>query len=372
MRSGIASGELASPVDALMAAVAAVVADAEPGPVLGDEIVLLQRVINQLQAVQLRKLARFDRQGGPEAEGARSTAAWLRYRGNLAGSSAAARVAAARMLPELEETRAAFEAGEITFGHVAVITKCARDVGLERFAEGERILTRMARETDPKNTAYAARYLRSALDPDGALDEWRRDQERRRVHLSQLPGGMFYLEGMLDAMSGVTVQTALESLMKPLAPDDARTAPQRRADALTELARMALDSGTLPSSHGQKPHLVIYANNERLEGLVELAGAGPIPREVALRLTCDAAVTINGQPAKRTASAALRRARERVDRHCLAPGCDAPVRMSECHHYEHWAEGGRGTMDNTGLYCRFHHGKLFHDGFATYKGHGGP
>jgi hypothetical protein len=350
-----------------MAAVATVVAEAEEGPALGDEIVQLQRAMNQLQAVQLRKLRRFDREGGPAAEGARSTTSWLRYRGNMAGSSAAARVAAARMLPELEETRAAFEAGDITFGHVSVITKCARDVGLEQFAEGERILTQMAREADPKAVAYAARYLRSVVDPDGFLEEWRHNQERRRLHMSQMPNGMFHMEGVLDAESGVTVQTALDALMKPRGTEDHRTGPQRRADALTEVARMALDSGNLPSSHGQKPHLVIYANNEELSGLVELAGAGPIPREVALRLTCDAAVTIDGQRAKRTASPALRRARERLDRHCFVEGCDAPPSMLEVHHIKHWADGGETTVANTVLVCRLHHGKLFHDGFPRYK-----
>ena len=266
-----------------MASVAALVAEPESGPVLGDEIVLLQRAVNQLQAVQLRRLGRFDRQGGPLEEGARSAVAWLRHRGNMAGSAAAARVAAARMLPELEETREAFEAGEITFAHVAVITKCARDVGRERFGEGEQILTQLAREADPRRLGYAARYLRSLVDPDGALDEYRDHQERRRFHLGQLPNGMFHAEGLLDAEGGVTLQTALNALMPPRAADDGRTGPQRRADALTELARMALDGGTLPSSHGQRPHLVIYSDSERLEGPVELVGAGTIPRKVALR-----------------------------------------------------------------------------------------
>ena len=336
-------------METLVAAVIAAVAEPQVGPVVGDEIVILQRAINSLQALQLRLIGNFDREGGPEAEGARSAAAWLRYRGNMAGSSAAARVAAARMLPHLDEVRTAFEAGDITFGHVSVITKCARDLGLEQFGEGERVLTGLAREADPKQVAYAARYLRSVLDPDGSLDEFRYDHERRRVHLSQLPSGMFYLEGMLHAEGGVTLQTALDALMRPVAPDDNRTATQRRADALTELARMALDGGALPGSHGQKPHLVIYASNERLEGLVELAGVGPIPREVARRLSCDAQVAIDGQRARRTASAALRRARERIDRHCIAEGCDAPPWMLEVHHVTHWADGGETTIANTML-----------------------
>ena len=61
--------------------------------------------------------------------------------------------------------------------------------------------------------------------------------------------------------------TALDALMRPPTPDDPRTAVQRRADALVELARQALDGGTLPTVGGVRPHLGLLLTPETLLGL---------------------------------------------------------------------------------------------------------
>src|SRR5207248_5561455 len=53
---------------------------------------------------------------------------------------------------------------------------------------------------------------------------------------------------------GATLQTALDALMTPPAADDRRSPRERRADALTEMARRQLDLGELPWVGGQKPH----------------------------------------------------------------------------------------------------------------------
>ena len=84
-------------------------------------------------------------------------------------------------------------------------------------------------------------------------------------------------------------------------------------------------------------------------------------------MTCDAQASIDGQRARRTASAALRRALERRDPRCVVDGCDAPPWMLEVHHRRHWADGGATTLANTALVCRFHHGKVFHEGFTRFK-----
>lgn len=100
---------------------------------------------------------------------------------------------------------------------------------------------------------------------------------------------------------------------------------------------------------------MIFSTDPDLKGMVELASAGPIPREAALRLTCDAAAAVDGQPERRTASPALRRALERLRLTCDAEGCDAPASWCDVHHVEHFAEGGKTTLANSRLYCRRHH-----------------
>ncbi len=351
MRSLVASRNLSE----AQAVIDALLADDDRGPVPGEELVALTRLESKIGALKLRMLRRFERDGGPALDGSLSTVAWLRYRCRMTPAAAGAAVRSARVLPFLPACREALEAGDISTTHAAVITKCAQAVGIERFDDGDRILTDLARNTDPRNLSHAARYLRSVVDPDGAADEYERNHDRRWVHLSQMLDGMFAIQGQLDAEAGVALKTALDALMPPRTPDDKRTAAQRRADALEELAIQRLNAGDLPTSGGQKPHLVVLSTDLDLSGLTVLAGAGPIPREAAERLACDAVAAINGQPERRTFSPSLRRAVEFISRHCDEPGCDAPVGWCDGHHVVEWRNRGKTVLGNAKLYCRRHH-----------------
>ena len=79
-------------------------------------------------------------------------------------------------------------------------------------------------------------------------------------------GSVFRLRGQLDTEGGAALLTALDALMKPPAGDDLRTTPQRRADALVELARLNLAAGELPTVGGVRPHLGILITPETLLG----------------------------------------------------------------------------------------------------------
>ena len=90
---------------------------------------------------------------------------------------------------------------------------------------------------------------------------------------------------------------SLESLTGVPPKDDERTAQQRRADALMELCRRQLDSGTLPRVNGRKPHLMVVAQADTLAGrpgapAPQLEGAGPICVETARRLLCDGSASV--------------------------------------------------------------------------------
>ena len=64
------------------------------------------------------------------------------------------------------------------------------------------------------------------------------------------------LDGVGDAASVEVLLTAIHARSAPTAADD-RTAAQRRFDALIELARRALDSGNLPDTGGERPHVTV-------------------------------------------------------------------------------------------------------------------
>jgi Domain of unknown function (DUF222) len=53
--------------------------------------------------------------------------------------------------------------------------------------------------------------------------------------------GMVAVDGLLEAEAGQTLLAALEPPARPTSAQDARSGSQRRADALTELARRALE-----------------------------------------------------------------------------------------------------------------------------------
>jgi hypothetical protein len=186
--------------------------------------------------------------------------------------------------------------------------------------------------------------------------------------------GVYKLEGQLDAEGGALVKTALEAFIDPSA-DGARTAGQKRADALVELSSQRLGAGLLPP-RGVRSHLAVTTTNETLKRVpesaaAEILGCGTVPGETARRLSCDATVTAleidgDGNPldvgrTRRTVNGRLRQALVERDRGCRFPGCDRPPEWTDAHHIEHWADGGRTSIDNLVLLCRRHHRRV-HEG----------
>ncbi|HEV2069298.1 MAG TPA: DUF222 domain-containing protein, partial [Acidimicrobiales bacterium] len=104
------------------------------------------------------------------------------------------------------------------------------------------------------------------VDPDGAEDHAERQRASRRVHLSQGFGDRWFLDGVLEPISGAIVSDSLRAIADELFEADwaearerlgeaatvadlARTPAQRRHDALVEMARRA---GTAPAD-GRRP-----------------------------------------------------------------------------------------------------------------------
>jgi len=82
-------------------------------------------------------------------------------------------------------------------------------------------------------------------------------------------------------------------------------------------------------------------------------------------LACDSTVTrivfgprsevLDVGRAKRTVTAAQRKAVQARDRFCQFPGCGATSYTMEVHHVKHWVNGGETSVDNSILLCRYHH-----------------
>lgn len=343
---------------------------------LAGDLVELRREIDRLEAQWLRRLAAFDGRGAAAVDGSGSTPSWLRRHCRLAPGAARERVDVARSLDRtLTATGAALADGEISYRHAALISTTTARVPEPIVADAEAILLEAARRLDPRQLGYAARHLRHTLDPDGSLADANAAYERRWFTLSPTWQGMVALDGMLDPEAGARLITAINALAAPR-PGDTRSAAQRRADALVEMADRHLAGGDLPQTGGERPHVNVVIPFETLLQRTGARGAdldwvGPITADTARRLACDAGlariITIgDSEPLDlgrrtRVVSPALRRALLVRDQHCVFPGCDRPWWWCDGHHLQHWANGGETSLTNLALLCRAHH-RAVHEG----------
>jgi hypothetical protein len=324
-------------------------------------------------------------------DGAVSMKAWLRGHCHLSPDEATTVVSTARRLEALPAVAEAFSSGVITARHAKVIASAvtpqrqaqAEAVGVP-LAETDRILADVAVATTPDATARAVRRWVMGIDPDGTLDD-AADVHRSLSMVAGLDGRVF-LRGHLDAVGGELVHAALAALMNGDRPaGDTRNHNERQGHALVALARGALDAGGLPLVRGERPHLRVTIDVESLAaergaaGVAggELAWAGPISPETARRIACDslairvltdsASMPLDSGRAQRTAPAAIRRAVEIRDGHCVFAGCDAPPEWCDVHHEIHWAHGGPTSCENSALLCERHHTSCHEGGFRVAR-----
>jgi len=347
---------------------------------LGERMHQLHRHIAQLQAELVHTIGEFDTIQGYEVDDDyRSTQAWLRHQLRLHPRDAAQLLGMARQLRDLPVVDQAFTDGDISQDHVAVITRTARLAGVEHITPVEQDLVNVALVNDPGRLRIATQHLRYCLDPDAAGRDAVKTYEKRELSVAQTIWGMVGITGLLDPTSGATVMAALDALTPPPRDDDPRTAGQRRADALTEICRTALDSATLPQVNGEKPHLLVTVSYESLLGQLgahpaHLTWTGPISGADARMLACDCAVipavlnsageVLDIGRKTRIWPIAIRRAIELRDRTCQFVGCDIPAQHCDIHHRRHWADGGPTSYEGGVLACRNHHTRAHKYGAA--------
>lgn len=334
--------------------------DAATAAEMGAE---LRRCWQQVQHAQARfshRLRTFDLAHAAAASGALSTAAWLRSQLHMSTNQAAQQVMLARELDRLPETAKALAAGEISYQHAAVIASCARKLGAEVVAEREEILVGCAKEVDPFSLNKVTEHLEHCVDPDGSLGFFERQYQRRTLQLHRTEDGMYALRGIFDREGGALIATGLEALMKPRGSEDARSAGQRRADALVDKFRSQVES----------PQLTVICEPGTLRGekgapAAELRDRLTLPSEVVRRIACDCSfqeghvcadgVEVHLGELQRVVSPRLRRQLELRDGGCSVSGCDEPAGRCEAHHLRHWADGGRTSLENLALLCWGHH-----------------
>jgi hypothetical protein len=360
-----------------------------PDGQIDEDFCELQRASEVLEAEKLRRLREIERRGTFRADGHLSLTAWLADRFGMAWGRAVEQVRVSRALEQMPLTRTALSAGEVSTSSARVLC-AAREAHPETFPAHEAVLLEAARSLPVGQLRRAVTYWAQAVDSERSLREGERLFERRRLHVSQTLEGMVRVDGDLDPECGETLLTALRAILDPNSKHargvDARSAPQRRADALGEICRSWLDTGHRSTVGGERPHVTVTVDLDTLRadapGRAELDHVGPIHPESVRRIACDASVSRvvtagSSEPldvGRRTpvVRAPLRRAIVARDRTCRFPGCDRPHPWCDAHHVEHWAKGGPTSLDHLVLLCRPHHRLVHEGGFRLRRGPDGP
>ena len=224
---------------------------------------------------------------------------------------------------------------------------------------------------------------------------------RHELHLSQGLFGGGEIHGWLDPEALVTISAGLEAFMPAPDPTDGphprRTAAQRRACALTDLASWGLGGErSTPPDDGEPDDVPVplvrprsgvtanvtidlrtFAGDRRfddLDGFDLRIDRWTMSRSVAEQLLCDSGLVATLLDGRRTLldasdrseqfSSAQRRALAVRDGGCVFPGCDRPPKHCDAHHLCPKAHGGTDRVHDAALVCRFHH-RLLHRGWSV-------
>ncbi|GGO32068.1 HNH endonuclease signature motif containing protein [Micromonospora parathelypteridis] len=366
------------------------------------------RLEQRLAAVKLALIRELDARGTARAQGASSTAVWLRDRLRLT-------VPTARRLVDLAAAldignpgvRHALASADITLDQARVIADTVTTVHMSAGAEAADkaigVLVDWAGQFDPALLRKLSTRILDHVAPDiadaaaaAALDaEALRAARDRHLTLSEQTGGRLRLSGTLDAETAGLLRAAIDPLTAPSGPDDQRSPGQRRHDALSDVFRLALRTSELPEHGGGPAQIVVTTSYDSLARQLQSGsldtglplGAGTLDTglqltpETVRRLACDATILPavlagTGQPLdvgrqRRLITGPLRRALVLRDRGCAFPGCDRPPRWCDAHHIHHWAEGGPTCLANAVLLCGHHHRHLHHSDWTVQLGGNG-
>jgi hypothetical protein len=240
------------------------------------EVLGLLACLNQLTAALAERIGSFDVRALASADAVHSTMSWLRIYGRMSKGAAMAWMSRARLLRELPELAQAMREGEVSAEQLAKVAELAARVGVQRLKGGlDEALAQLAAQAGPAEVSHACARILAHLDPDGAEPDPASDLERRELTFYRC-GSMVQVKGRLDAESAAALQSAVDAVMRPPAPDDDRTAGQRRVDALADIARLVLHGGALPQVGGERPHVAVLLTPQDLLGSQRPAAPCPV------------------------------------------------------------------------------------------------
>jgi hypothetical protein len=370
--------DLAARIDATSDAIGAIDVDALDDGNLRDAIRVLQRGQDLMRGLQCEAVgaleARAIQQAGPgrEQRAVEPTRRFIRDELQLTHSEAKKLGETGRRLREAPEAKRSMQQGKLRPEHASVITDILRYLDGDTRRQVEERLVEAAATMDPVKLGRLGRQLLAEADQEAAMLAEQRRHARRSGKVSQTADGMTAVNSRLAGLDGELAQTCIDAFRRPDAPGEHRTPEQATADALVEIFDAALRSRSAPTQHGERPHLTIVIEAERLETVTGVGFGtftGPIPATEVLRLARDAKLTwitvdpdgvpLNVSEGRNVVQSALWRALVVRDGGCRWPGCDAPPSRCDVAHAEvPDRDGGPRVLSNVAMLCRHHHRKV--------------
>ena len=336
------------------------------------ELLTLRR---RLDGVLARRLQVMDTRDATTSECGRSTRAWLVEEQQLSPAEASSRLQVARSAVARPAIVDAMLAGEATQDQAKLIVSFLPKLpDAEARDHAEKELLDVARYADPGLMNRGLRELTDKLCLNETAEERAvRRREGRYLNFTDTIDEMVRIDGMLDRVGAAVLRKALYPLALKAGEIDQRTPTQRNADALAELATIAMRCGELPETAGEPTQVTVLTHLSDLIARLEagdncqttLEGVAVTPN-TARMLACDAGIipavmrgareVLDLGRATRTWNRAQRRAAKvRANGHCEAPKCRASIIRCELHHQNYWENGGRTDLDKAIYLCSYHH-----------------
>jgi len=342
---------------------------------------------------------------GTDGAKSRTVVGWLAEIGTESASTTGGQVRLASALRSLPLVADAVLSGRLGQHQAAVLGRLVGRIPAEHLGASQADLIQVAiGRTPPELQAWVRHLIATHCEPQLDADA-RSAANRRYLQTRNNGGGAVRGSFLLPAEDAEAVLTALEPLGRRAGDSDLRSAGQRRADALVELADQVLRHGDLPEHGGQRPQLsyllpagwaarqadrahcptcarcpqhrpagfadTVLASQPGTAGVpaehacAAAAWTGPQTRTRIETMLCEARISrvlldSVGQVRRLetltdTVTAAQRRALAARDLGCAARGCTRPPVSCDAHHLIPLADRGTTALANLVLLCRRHH-----------------
>jgi len=234
-----------------------------PSAVQAEALRALERAEAKHTAARARVLAGFAGQGGFADDGHGTTRSWLKWQTRVTTAAAAGAVSWARRLAAHPVIAAALAGGELSRSWARQLCEWTDRLPGDRRGEADEILVGAARGgADLAALGGLAREMHERCAPP-AEDGF----EDRYLRLGITFRGAGRAEGDLTPGCAAALAAVLESLGRKAGPEDARTAGQRRHDALEEACLRLIRAGMLPGRAGQPTQAMVHMTLAQLRDL---------------------------------------------------------------------------------------------------------